>query len=299
MSPTLAAEAYGPALSRPNKVDRQSRGLTRSILSGAPVGQHSAYHRTPRFAPEAGRSSPMASILLDPQHQPSSTGLRKQRRHGTQSGLQSSRMPLDDPLEDDEEALWTMLAFRRAMVVRALEMRATLENLGRLRVRATETKTERKTLRQRITIEGQAFWGWSPSLQRPKRKAEDGCKHIASCYSRWSYACDTTLRLLGIGRLHATLPPLMLRYIVYGRRLLSRVTNLLRNSKTPGFVRQSRINAQHILSKLPNSTSESSLLLSRSCVVFCVFLKVSRWRAHSMFHRTKGRAVLWPTISAI
>ena len=105
MSPTLTAEAYGPALSRPNKVDRQSRGLTRSILSGAPVGQHSAYHRTPRFAPEAGRSSPMASILLDPQHQPSSTGLRKQRRHGTQSRLQGSRMPMDDPLEDDEEAL--------------------------------------------------------------------------------------------------------------------------------------------------------------------------------------------------
>ncbi len=105
MSPTLAAEIQGPALGRPSRTDRQSRGPARSILSAVPAAQHSANHRTPRFAPVGGRSSPMASILLDPQHQPSSTGLRSQRRLGTHSRLQASRMPLDDPLEDEEETL--------------------------------------------------------------------------------------------------------------------------------------------------------------------------------------------------
>ena len=105
MSPTLAAEIQGPALGRASRTDRQSRGPARSILSAVPAAQHSAHHRTPRFAPVVGRSSPMASILLDPQHQPSSTGLRAQRRLGTHSRLQTSRMPLDDPLEDEEETL--------------------------------------------------------------------------------------------------------------------------------------------------------------------------------------------------
>ena len=105
MSPTLAAEIQGPALGRPSRTDRQSRGPARSILSAVPAAHHSAHHRTPRFAPVGGRSSPMASILLDPQHQPSSTGLRAQRRLGTHSRLQTSRMPLDDPLEDEEETL--------------------------------------------------------------------------------------------------------------------------------------------------------------------------------------------------
>ena len=105
VSPTLAAEFQGQTSSRPSRYDRQSRGPARSNLSSAPAAQHSVHHRTPKFAPIGGRSSPMASILLDPQHQPSSTGLRTQRRFGNHSRLHNSRMPLDDPLEDEEETL--------------------------------------------------------------------------------------------------------------------------------------------------------------------------------------------------
>jgi len=103
MSPTLAAEVHGPILSRP--VRGQQRGPARSILSNTPSGQQSTHHRTPRFAPKAGQSSPMASILLDPQHQPSPTAIRPKRKLTTQSRLRASRQPLDHPIEDEEAAL--------------------------------------------------------------------------------------------------------------------------------------------------------------------------------------------------
>ncbi len=105
MSPMLAADVHGPALSRQGRADRQQRGPARSILSNTPAGQQSTYHRTPRFAPLVAQSSPMASILLDPQHQPSRTAVRPKRMLGTQSRLRASRQPLDDPMEDEEEAL--------------------------------------------------------------------------------------------------------------------------------------------------------------------------------------------------
>lgn len=105
MSPTLAAEVHGPAISRLERVNRQ-RGPNRSTtMFGIKAGQQSFHNRTPRFASVAGNSSPMASILLDPQHQPSKTGLRTQRKLGSQSRLRNSRKPLEDPIEDEEEAL--------------------------------------------------------------------------------------------------------------------------------------------------------------------------------------------------
>ena len=105
MSPNLGAEVQGPALSRPGRGERQQRPPARSILSGAAPTHPSIQSRTPRFAPVGSHSSPMTSILLDPQHQPPSVGMRTQRKYGTQSRLRNSRKPLDDPLEDDEEAL--------------------------------------------------------------------------------------------------------------------------------------------------------------------------------------------------
>lgn len=102
MSPTLAAEAHGPAIGR---LDR-ARGPNRStIMSGIKSGQHSLHHRSSRFTPVAGQASPTASILLDPQHQPTRTGLRSQRKLGTQSRLRDSRKPIQDPIEDEEEGL--------------------------------------------------------------------------------------------------------------------------------------------------------------------------------------------------
>ncbi len=105
MSPTLAAEVHGPAMSRLERVERQ-RGPNRSTaMSGMKAGQLSFHHRTPKYTPEAGRSSPVASMLLDPQHQPPVTGLRVQRRIGPRSRLRGSRKPIENPIEDEEEAV--------------------------------------------------------------------------------------------------------------------------------------------------------------------------------------------------
>ncbi|KAI4199494.1 MAG: hypothetical protein LQ350_004560 [Teloschistes chrysophthalmus] len=62
-------------------------------------------HRTPRFGPSGSQTSPVASILLDPQHQPTPSGLRSSYRPVVHSRLRSSRRPLTDPAEDDEDAL--------------------------------------------------------------------------------------------------------------------------------------------------------------------------------------------------
>lgn len=105
-SPTLAAEVHGPAaLSRPARADRHKRAPARSALSGILTGQQLASQRTPRFATTGSHASPMASMLLDPQHQPPPTGPRTQRKFGTHSRLRTSSKPFQDPLEDEEEAL--------------------------------------------------------------------------------------------------------------------------------------------------------------------------------------------------
>lgn len=101
MSPTLAAEIKGQNVqsSRTGRSDRSQRFPNRSSMSGAqPI-----YPRTPRFAPTGGQSSPMASILLDPHHQPSAASLRAQRKAGAQSRLRNSQMPFKDPVEDEED----------------------------------------------------------------------------------------------------------------------------------------------------------------------------------------------------
>lgn len=105
MSPTLAAEMHGPVASRNGRTDRQRVPNRSNVMSSTPIGQPSVHHRTPRFVPAAGHPSPMTSILLDPQHQPPSASSRAQRKPGTHSRLRMSRKPLEDPLEDEEEAL--------------------------------------------------------------------------------------------------------------------------------------------------------------------------------------------------
>lgn len=105
MSPTLTAEVHRPSPSRLDRADRQQRAYPRTKPQSPMTGQSPAHHRKPRFAPIGGHSSPMASILLDPQHQPASMSLRTQRRLGTQSRLRTSRKQQDDPVEDEDEAL--------------------------------------------------------------------------------------------------------------------------------------------------------------------------------------------------
>jgi len=101
MSPSLGPEAHG--LGRAGRADRQPRAPNRSSISGAGATPQSIHHKTPRFAAAGGHGSPMASILLDPQHQPSPESFRAQRKFGAQSRLRNSRKPLGDPIEDGEE----------------------------------------------------------------------------------------------------------------------------------------------------------------------------------------------------
>ena len=101
MSPTLAAELNGPGSSRLDRLDRQYRGPSRSVLAGQGPRPRST-HPTPRFTPTGGQLSPVASILLDPHHQPSRFGSKTPHRP-SHSRLRASRKPLVDPVEDENE----------------------------------------------------------------------------------------------------------------------------------------------------------------------------------------------------
>ncbi|KAI9824195.1 MAG: hypothetical protein M1819_000907 [Sarea resinae] len=96
MSPTLAAEMSGPGSGRQDKWDRQGRAPVRAGSRGANA------HPTPRF-PLGSHPSPMPSILLDPHHQPSTSGFRGVPRPSAQSRYRAPRGPLAEPIEDDEE----------------------------------------------------------------------------------------------------------------------------------------------------------------------------------------------------
>ena len=103
MSPTLAPEMPGPSKGRYDKSDRSLRNTTRQPRPVATSGL-SPLRRTPHFAPSGGQPSPINSILLDPQHQPSSSSFRTGHRLGTHSRLRAPRKPRTGPIEDDEEA---------------------------------------------------------------------------------------------------------------------------------------------------------------------------------------------------
>ena len=109
VSPTIPAE---PNATSPGILDRgvsQQPKRSRSVLGGPSSGQgYPSTQRTPRFGAIGGLSSPMTSILLDPQHQPAHSGIRPSHRVGTQSRLRASRKPvvdLIDPVENEGELL--------------------------------------------------------------------------------------------------------------------------------------------------------------------------------------------------
>ncbi|KAI9874275.1 MAG: autophagy protein atg9 [Pleopsidium flavum] len=102
MSSTFAPEMGGPGDVRQERRDRHQHLSTRPATAGA--GAQSV-HLTPRFARTGGHASPMPSILLDPHHQPSTTGFRTLSRPSTQSRFRQAGRPLSDPIEDEEEAL--------------------------------------------------------------------------------------------------------------------------------------------------------------------------------------------------
>lgn len=90
-SPTLAAEMQS---SRVGRYD-----LTRSRAPGGGMGQQ---NRTPRFGPSLTAPSPMASMLLDPHHQPASAGFGARSTHrsrGSRGGYQGGEI-IEETTED-------------------------------------------------------------------------------------------------------------------------------------------------------------------------------------------------------
>lgn len=99
-SPTLTGGLHGSGTVRNNLAERQPRKPNRHIALSGTTG----LQRTPRFAPIGGHSSPMTSILLDPQHQPSPSSMKPVHKLGPQSRLRTSLKPPAEVLEIDEEA---------------------------------------------------------------------------------------------------------------------------------------------------------------------------------------------------
>ena len=99
MSSNLIGEGTGLAPTRNEQWNQNQR-----ISSRQGFGRNSVAQRTPRFAPDVGQASPMASLLLDPQHQPNVSPARPLQRTGAPSRLRAgSRKPITDVIEDNED----------------------------------------------------------------------------------------------------------------------------------------------------------------------------------------------------
>jgi len=100
MSPRLAAEPSGMGDFRSERRERHLQQTSRPPTAG--TGAQAPQHMTRR--PRAsGLASPMPSILLDPHHQPSTSGFRTLSRPSTQSRFRQGGRPLTNPIEDEEE----------------------------------------------------------------------------------------------------------------------------------------------------------------------------------------------------
>ena len=90
-SPTLAAEMYH------SRLGRSERPRSRAPGGGVPPA------RTPRFGPAPPQPSPMASVLLDPHHQPlaATLDIRNTQRHRPQrGGYHGDNGIIEESLED-------------------------------------------------------------------------------------------------------------------------------------------------------------------------------------------------------
>ncbi|KAI9816594.1 MAG: autophagy protein atg9 [Pycnora praestabilis] len=102
MSPTLAAEMSGPGSGRQDRWSSQHRAGSQPANSGAGA---LSMHRNRRIAPAGTTASPMPSMLLDPHHQPSTSGFRTMSRQTPQSRFRTTRHQLTEPIEDDEDVV--------------------------------------------------------------------------------------------------------------------------------------------------------------------------------------------------
>lgn len=94
MSPTLAADMQTSRMGRSEK----------RLGSRAPDNNPQA-GRTPRFPPSRAHESPMPSILLDPHHQPSTSGFGgRSARRNSRSRYQARANIIEEPIEDEDES---------------------------------------------------------------------------------------------------------------------------------------------------------------------------------------------------
>ncbi|KAG9232345.1 autophagy-related protein 9 [Amylocarpus encephaloides] len=91
MSPTLAADM---------QTSRTGRSERRPAKGPGGLAQAA---RTPRFAPAGAHGSPMTSILLDPHHQPSSSGFGARSGHRNSRSRYQPRDNITEELVEDEE----------------------------------------------------------------------------------------------------------------------------------------------------------------------------------------------------
>ncbi|OAX81033.1 hypothetical protein ACJ72_04627 [Emergomyces africanus] len=108
-SPPLMPEANYTGTGRPNRWDPQHRSVTRPTTAGAHAGGHSITPRTPRFGATAAAGahhSPLPSVLLDPHHQPSTSGFRSVTRNVAHSRYRPKRQThlTNDTIRDADES---------------------------------------------------------------------------------------------------------------------------------------------------------------------------------------------------
>ena len=100
-SPSFTGEGNASAQNLSHQ-DRQ-RSYHNPALVGIGAATRPGPRRTSRFALQGNHASPLASMLLDPHHQPSAATLKKNRNIGSFTRLRGSRAPLSQPIKDDEE----------------------------------------------------------------------------------------------------------------------------------------------------------------------------------------------------
>jgi len=102
LPPTSAGETRAGS----NRFEHRGRqeGTTGHVRYSG-LNKKQSLHRTPKFAPTRGSHSPMASILLDPQHQPSYAAVRAETQRVTPSRLRASRRAFVEPIDDEEHTL--------------------------------------------------------------------------------------------------------------------------------------------------------------------------------------------------
>ena len=98
-SPTLAADIQG---SSPNRPAESGRTRTRVAGVGAGAGAGTGTSRASRLGMGIAQPSPMASVLLDPHHQPGFGARSQHRPRASRQGYRMDSQIIEESLEDGE-----------------------------------------------------------------------------------------------------------------------------------------------------------------------------------------------------